>query len=166
MTLNFSGGLSPLARGTHQIWIGAIATQRFIPAGAGNTVVVISCTDIASVYPRWRGEHSSSKAMCVPFFGLSPLARGTQPVARYRCSSCRFIPAGAGNTPAAQPQGRIFSVYPRWRGEHIALVTQRLENAGLSPLARGTRIYCRPQNMSGRFIPAGAGNTRRPPTPE
>ncbi|QUI99828.1 hypothetical protein KCP73_17795 [Salmonella enterica subsp. enterica] len=33
---------------------------------------------------------------------------------RYRCSG--FYPAGAGNTPAAQPQEGFFRVYPRWRG--------------------------------------------------
>ncbi len=50
-------GLSPLARGTpgqsrgQQIW------RRFIPAGAGNTLINRVSIRRGAVYPRWRGEH-------------------------------------------------------------------------------------------------------------
>ncbi|EFY77466.1 hypothetical protein SEEM180_16281 [Salmonella enterica subsp. enterica serovar Montevideo str. 413180] len=33
----------------------------------------------------------------------------------------------------------IGSVYPRWRGEHYAVLLRKKNNSGLSPLARGTR---------------------------
>ncbi len=52
-------GLSPLARGT---LLGDDERQfrgRFIPAGAGNTVVEPHSARAAAVYPRWRGEHGT-----------------------------------------------------------------------------------------------------------
>ena len=32
------------------------------------------------------------------------------------------------------------AVYPRWRGEHAAIIQKRTQGIGLSPLARGTRL--------------------------
>ena len=52
-------GLSPLARGTHLGKSSLYLLPRFIPAGAGNTLVYPAVKWIQSVYPRWRGEHSS-----------------------------------------------------------------------------------------------------------
>ena len=50
-------GLSPLARGTPTKLRAKVATQRFIPAGAGNTSPAPFRRNGAPVYPRWRGEH-------------------------------------------------------------------------------------------------------------
>ena len=51
--------------------------------------------------------------------GLSPLARETLQLDARMNLLTRFIPAGAGNTPAASVSAVFNSVYPRWRGEHI-----------------------------------------------
>ncbi|EZJ36907.1 hypothetical protein AD11_2927 [Escherichia coli 1-250-04_S4_C2] len=51
-------GLSPLARGTLGWGPRLVAQQRFIPAGAGNTLVPVQYHVNYSVYPRWRGEHT------------------------------------------------------------------------------------------------------------
>ncbi len=53
----------------------------------------------------------------------------------------------------------LFTVYPRWRGEHFSIAVASERTAGLSPLARGTRYIL--DQIAGwlRFIPAGAGNT-------
>ncbi len=50
---------------------------RFIPAGAGNTVLDHFKFTIDSVYPRWRGEHVFLGLDLLLASGLSPLARGT-----------------------------------------------------------------------------------------
>ncbi|QDQ30917.1 CRISPR associated protein [Salmonella enterica subsp. enterica serovar Typhimurium] len=71
----------------------------------------------------------------------------------------RFIPAGAGNTANPFSFRWRFSVYPRWRGEHLTtlLIIDFID--GLSPLARGTLLLLRSLGLFHRFIPAGAGNT-------
>ncbi len=71
----------------------------------------------------------------------------------------RFIPAGAGNTSNRAIMRALFSVYPRWRGEHAVVISCNKNETGLSPLARGTRIVSNVGAKSLRFIPAGAGNT-------
>ncbi len=112
-------GLSPLARGTQGHKKEPLYRRRFIPAGAGNTPGRPSDYFGVSVYPRWRGEHVTPSSPPLSTAGLSPLARGTRRASRKRKTRCRFIPAGAGNTP---PHGLWIitqAVYPRWRGEHL-----------------------------------------------
>ncbi|ESJ05123.1 hypothetical protein SEEA0100_21021 [Salmonella enterica subsp. enterica serovar Anatum str. USDA 100] len=71
-------GLSPLARGTPRQNINAINNARFIPAGAGNTLLPVLPQARWPVYPRWRGEHSIASDSSHSEPGLSPLARGTR----------------------------------------------------------------------------------------
>ncbi len=131
-------GLSPLARGTHYAGILADGDLRFIPAGAGNTESggPLSCS--GSVYPRWRGEHIWPRLRQNVHRGLSPLARGTHSPKETNTNHVRFIPAGAGNTSSFIPSPNPFSVYPRWRGEHVISSRNAVAILGLSPLARGT----------------------------
>ena len=152
-------GLSPLARGTQRRLRQCAARLRFIPAGAGNTLVVDGDGSGESVYPRWRGEHPAHTYPPQPQFGLSPLARGTPTAQHFGGLPSRFIPAGAGNTLTSRQSWTSTTVYPRWRGEHLAPVAPQLVTVGLSPLARGTHHLDGTQPQAGRFIPAGAGNT-------
>ncbi len=135
-----SSGLSPLARGTPCRQRSGDKRKRFIPAGAGNTAGGRYYSRINAVYPRWRGEHISVLRRISARNGLSPLARGTPSSSCLTCSSLRFIPAGAGNTPCALKTPCRLSVYPRWRGEHQPNILIHAALCGLSPLARGTRI--------------------------
>ena len=91
--------------------------------------------------------------------GLSPLARGTRQNGLSSLVRLRFIPAGAGNTCFRKSMDYCYSVYPRWRGEHLFSQIYGLLLFGLSPLARGTRAHGIQSRVSARFIPAGAGNT-------
>ena len=154
-----SAGLSPLARGTHCLRYAKMRCGRFIPAGAGNTLTGTARRGGRTVYPRWRGEHSTS-ANCRGYRrGLSPLARGTQQTTLGKATKARFIPAGAGNTGVMRPPVASTTVYPRWRGEHEEVKAHMLRPDGLSPLARGTRVSGKYRGVAKRFIPAGAGNT-------
>ena len=131
-------GLSPLARGTLVVFLLMKVMFRFIPAGAGNTPTSDIYQRHHAVYPRWRGEHVPGTSEQHDYFGLSPLARGTPVHCHDVTDQRRFIPAGAGNTPAPLPRERYRSVYPRWRGEHALVSQPRQNRLGLSPLARGT----------------------------
>ncbi len=93
--------------------------------------------------------------------GLSPLARGARHSQADPATALRFIPAGAGNTPASSVYSARSPVYPRWRGEHVITECSSPRALGLSPLARGTLepVFLSARNF--RFIPAGAGNTVR-----
>ncbi len=91
-------GLSPLARGTPPRTHEQAITDRFIPAGAGNTSCLMCRWPGGTVYPRWRGEHPFIFVSSWRDLGLSPLARGTQLRRSTQLNKPRFIPAGAGNT--------------------------------------------------------------------
>ena len=73
----FFCGLSPLVRGTQRQVVAALRGRRFIPAGAGNTYIRAKNKATATVYPRWRGEHTDQVTRRPCPSGLSPLARGT-----------------------------------------------------------------------------------------
>ncbi len=152
-------GLSPLARGTLRQSGNTIEVGRFIPAGAGNTLLFTLYCGPTAVYPRWRGEHTLPAAQTGAQSGLSPLARGTRRLIRMKIDSKRFIPAGAGNTPRIRWPPSLTPVYPRWRGEHPWFLRFSRLSGGLSPLARGTHRHKKARRLTRRFIPAGAGNT-------
>ncbi len=70
-------GSSPRARGTDLINEVSAHTYRFIPAGAGNSVLpVVPAVDFA-VHPRGRGEQSMPRCIRIMLDGSSPRARGT-----------------------------------------------------------------------------------------
>ena len=155
----FALGLSPLTRGTRQAARVATKTEGSIPAHAGNSGCFRVVIDMGAVYPRSRGELS----FCVSAFslaiGLSPLTRGTPHLFPIDTFRLRSIPAHAGNSCLQVPLFPKRRVYPRSRGELLALARCRRDQLGLSPLTRGTRSFrCQPQN-SPRSIPAHAGNS-------
>ncbi len=152
-------GSSPLARGTQNYTGRCLLGHRFIPAGAGNTSGLSSSHLYDAVHPRWRGEHSTVKALLMVDDGSSPLARGTPDFPRRFARLRRFIPAGAGNTPSSQGSWSRQPVHPRWRGEHNRNEGLMTKAFGSSPLARGTRQKAYEPHYRRRFIPAGAGNT-------
>ncbi len=119
----FGIGLSPLARGTLPETFHELAVTRFIPAGAGNTIIPSHAPCSHPVYPRWRGEHPIQSLVDLSKSGLSPLARGTLTHRLLRALIRRFIPAGAGNTGLDCLNKLFWAVYPRWRGEHTKRIS-------------------------------------------
>ena len=112
------------------------------------------------VHPRGCGEHVRLRAWLGGELGSSPRVRGTRLCYRVDPISHRFIPAGAGNTPAAAHAPACTSVHPRGCGEHKQAHFGNQGRSGSSPRVRGTPPI-RPAIYGGwRFIPAGAGNTR------
>ena len=135
--------------------------MRFIPAGAGNSKAIRRAFSCQPVYPRWRGElpQRTHESQCSG--GLSPLARGTPLDEDGPGELVRFIPAGAGNSITRVNALRRYAVYPRWRGELPPVPRSRPHTPGLSPLARGTRPRSEWRHAMPRFIPAGAGNSKK-----
>ncbi len=152
-------GLSPLTRGTHALYEIFRTDNWFIPATAGNTTAATSVRTAATVYPRYRGEHTKLRDNGIHDIGLSPLPRGTRAESRNLFGRVRFIPATAGNTPISRKIASASTVYPRYRGEHCDYSASVISKHGLSPLPRGTLNHLLLIQRSNRFIPATAGNT-------
>jgi len=96
--LGVDSGSSPRARGTPGDYADRGAHKRFIPAGAGNTMAGAGGRAQRPVHPRGRGEHVIISTVSSMVIGSSPRARGTRGNGDLPTHTCRFIPAGAGNT--------------------------------------------------------------------
>ena len=136
--------------------------HRFIPAGAGNGSSRRRACASSPVHPRGCGERPVDLALECTDLGSSPRVRGTAFVRRTKAVRWRFIPAGAGNGLATTGPCSRAPVHPRGCGERIPSRSRFRRAAGSSPRVRGTANgrcrWCRPE----RFIPAGAGNGRKP----
>jgi len=91
--------------------------------------------------------------------GSSPRTRGTGKRGTPKRLTTRFIPAHAGNRPAARMRHTTTSVHPRARGEQFLVAELALQIAGSSPRTRGTGRRRALSRCAGRFIPAHAGNS-------
>ncbi len=133
--------------------------QRFIPAGAGNTLRFYFCERLHAVHPCRRREHPLTFHERLHPLGSSLQAQGTPITAGFFIVHHRFIPAGAGNTsciPFWRPQ---HPVHPCRRREHFCIRSFKIPQNGSSLQAQGTQFTIYADNKSVRFIPAGAGNT-------
>jgi len=111
-------GSSPRVRGTRYGMRTKLGQERFIPAGAGNTLTKQRWRFRRAVHPRGCGEHGLDALSILSQAGSSPRVRGTRNYcARYRWQF-RFIPAGAGNTAIIKFENGEQPVHPRGCGEH------------------------------------------------
>lgn len=133
-----SYGSAPRAQGTPNGWELQRPSERFRPAGAGNTKSFSVSGPGCSVQPRERGEHVAQKAGFQIGDDSAPHAWGTL------------------RPPILHPGRHRFS--PEC-GEHLPNGNASKELVGSAPRVRGTRPE-RPMDRAQRwFSPASAGNT-------
>ncbi len=128
-------------RGTLSVARAHYYFRRFIPACAGNTLLV----------NRYDATIS----------GSSPRVRGTHFRAHVGYLFARFIPACAGNTYYVKSVNTISPVHPRVCGEHSVHFVWTAATRGSSPRVRGTPGQTATGSDRTGFIPACAGNTLR-----
>ena len=158
-------GSSPRLRGTESCCGCCPAGSRFIPAPAGNRSSQVASTPKSSVHPRACGEQLLSKELRQLPPGSSPRLRGTGKTSATEPATSRFIPAPAGNSWSAEPFAARHTVHPRACGEQWSCPSPPDTSCGSSPRLRGTDHHRQHQRPDYRFIPAPAGNSRRPARP-
>ena len=132
------------------------------PRMRGTRCVRSVCRRRTPVHPRACGEHNKLSSSSSGGIGSSPRMRGTRAHAVLDGLRARFIPAHAGNTGSCCWPCCASPVHPRACGEHIPTGLTNWILGGSSPRMRGTQGVLRRAARKGRFIPAHAGNTRRP----
>ena len=155
-------GSSPRMRGTVVSVDQSLQRLRFIPAHAGNSAVAVYRLHPHTVHPRACGEQSLIKQRRGNVIGSSPRMRGTDVRRDLGVGLGRFIPAHAGNSILLKPLFGCFTVHPRACGEQIYAAEFRANAPGSSPRMRGTDRYISVTVGRTRFIPAHAGNSRKP----
>ena len=153
-------GSSPLARGLPAYQRKRPGRLGIIPARAGFTGPDHLGWPGPADHPRSRGVYMISSAHSGSRRGSSPLARGLPGAVAVGGGVPGIIPARAGFTPAAHPQGGRPVDHPRSRGVYVWPACGRRAGRGSSPLARGLpcdRSYAPPFRG---IIPARAGFTR------
>ena len=154
-------GSSPLARGILAQDVFPELRVRIIPARTGNTAGRRTVQNVGSDHPRSHGEYPPPPRLTPPPPGSSPLARGIPPSSSLVSRVNRIIPARAGNTQTTLYRPRNRPDHPRSRGEYFLAITLKGVFHGSSPLARGIPVEIHLRAVSGRIIPARAGNTWR-----
>ena len=114
-------GLSPATRGTPEFFQLGLQCLRFIPGYAGNAATWPDSFMCLAVYPRLRGERRLLALLPAAGGGLSPATRGTRSAGFEHWRRRRFIPGYAGNAFTIIRNKKPLAVYPRLRGERIAV---------------------------------------------
>jgi len=156
------GGSSPRVRGIRQSFFLFGECGRFIPAGAGNTAPSTVMFTTTRFIPAGAGNTYTRRLKTPYKSGSSPRVRGIPTPANSFKPNVRFIPAGAGNTRRTSSRGaaqsgsspRVRGIR-RWRPPPWRTSTVHPRGCG-----EYGEIICEEEARE-RFIPAGAGNTKR-----
>ncbi len=157
----FGTGVSPLARGSRELYRSVLFFLGCIPTCAGQPSRTASSCRRITVYPHLRGAARLSVlfAQCVK--GVSPLARGSPSHFFLGSRPGRCIPTCAGQPEEAVRERLLKKVYPHLRGAAYPILKQQLYQRGVSPLARGSPSPMRKVNCWRRCIPTCAGQPAR-----
>ena len=120
----------------------------------------------AEVYPRVCGGNPVQGRRNHAASGLSPRVRGKRWRVAPRAGGRGSIPACAGETGRRINRSAPAGVYPRVCGGNPSLSPTRNSPRGLSPRVRGKQIGAKIGVIGYRSIPACAGETTNPPTPQ
>ena len=111
-------GSSPRMRGIPAGRQEHYAGERFIPADAGNTLVMTLAFGTPTVHPRGCGEYDAAASLPSAIIGSSPRMRGIHLFYSAAMRGDRFIPADAGNTLKMASSLLTWAVHPRGCGEY------------------------------------------------
>ena len=134
-----SRGLSPRVRGKRKTRLLARQPVGSIPACAGETAPCGAPQENHGVYPRVCGGNCAPRRPLPSPPGLSPRVRGKLIAKEHSYSSCRSIPACAGETRLGRRASPCRRVYPRVCGGNGRGPPGRILTTGLSPRVRGKR---------------------------
>ena len=98
--------------------------------------------------------------------GSSPRLRGAPGSMGGAVMLIRLIPASAGSTGGCRLAGALFWAHPRVCGEHFFVDSASGWPCGSSPRLRGAHLGCARLRCVCRLIPASAGSTTFPATPD
>ena len=130
-----------------------------IPARAGFTLRRAWVRALGGDHPRSRGVYPRPDPRERIREGSSPLARGLREAVQDGLGGRRIIPARAGFTVFRVSFCSYVWDHPRSRGVYVIDVPASEWLTGSSPLARGLRVYAKPNDAGARIIPARAGFT-------
>ena len=116
-------------------------------------------------HPRIRGEHSNWSILASYGQGSSPHTRGARSAAGRSGRRSGIIPAYAGSTIAGVLITGVLPDHPRIRGEHPAGRLRKIRVRGSSPHTRGAHGDAAGGRHRLGIIPAYAGSTGSPTTP-
>ena len=150
-------GLSPRVRGNQAPFCVRHPPDRSIPACAGEPDTGGRVAVFRGVYPRVCGGTGVMLLTGLGPSGLSPRVRGNPHVQVDNDLHERSIPACAGEPPGISHAAVSSQVYPRVCGGTGSLETGTGLHKGLSPRVRGNRPPSSWRGISGRSIPACAG---------
>ena len=154
---NPTSGLSPRVRGSPLPTLPCDASQRSIPASAGQPPFAKPLMNRARVYPRECGAARLAGAPKQAKPGLSPRVRGSPSRSRSIAVQHRSIPASAGQPTGYSPTYLVEPVYPRECGAASTTCRTSSSALGLSPRVRGSLTFHSRVCVSNRSIPASAG---------
>ena len=152
-----SGSIPALGGGTNRNNARMPNPTGLSPRGRGNRGKRIPGLRTTEVYPRVGGGTSPKTALWPRVRGLSPRGRGNHAGAQLAIALLRSIPAWAGEPLVAQNNHLFSGVYPRVGGGTQEVGAFYNTPRGLSPRGRGNRTPESFHVLTGRSIPAWAG---------
>ena len=152
-------GSSPRMRGKLRHAGGLPASERIIPAHAGQTTIFSFNSARWSDHPRACGANGVWGVFNIRGHGSSPRMRGKPAVIYPRLGARRIIPAHAGQTHGRRYMADRTPDHPRACGANSTKYNARHMPTGSSPRMRGKQGRVRADPIRRRIIPAHAGQT-------